>query len=31
MPSDDENKFVVMVIKELLNLCENTQGKNNKA
>ena len=31
MSVDDENKFVVCVIKELLNLCEETQGKNNKA
>lgn len=31
MSPDDENKFVVMVIKELLNLCENTPGKSNKA
>jgi exportin-1 len=28
---EEENKFVVTVIKELLNLCEKTQGKNNKA
>jgi exportin-1 len=31
MSADDENKFVVMVIKELLNLCETTPGKSNKA
>ena len=31
MSNDDENKFVVLVIKELLNLCENTSGKHNKA
>jgi exportin-1 len=31
MSPDDENKFVVSVVKELLNLCEKTQGKNNKA
>ncbi len=31
MTQDDENKFVVTVIKELLNLCEKTSGKNNKA
>jgi len=31
MSADDENKFVVSVIKELLNLCENTMGKSNKA
>lgn len=31
MSSDDENKFVVTVVKELLNLCEKTAGKNNKA
>jgi exportin-1 len=31
MSSDDENKFVVSVIKELLNLCEKTSGKSNKA
>jgi exportin-1 len=28
---EDENKFVVSVIKELLNLCEKTSGKSNKA
>lgn len=31
MSTDDENKFVVIVIKELLNLCEKTSGKSNKA
>jgi len=31
MTQDDENKFVVTVIKELLNLCEKTSGKSNKA
>ena len=31
MAVDDENKFVVTVVKELLNLCEKTQGKSNKA
>lgn len=31
MSGDDENKFVVSVVKELLNLCEKTQGKSNKA
>jgi exportin-1 len=31
MNNDDENKFVVTVVKELLNLCEKTLGKNNKA
>lgn len=31
MSADDENKFVVCVIKELLNLCENTMGKSSKA
>lgn len=31
MPVEDENKFVVAVVKELLNLCEKTQGKSNKA
>jgi len=31
MLEDDENKFVVQVIKELLNLCEKTTGKSNKA
>jgi exportin-1 len=31
MSVDDENKFVVSVVKELLNLCEKTQGKSNKA
>ena len=27
----DEEKFVILVIKELLNLCEKTEGKGNKA
>lgn len=31
MQVEDENKFVVSVIKELLNLCEKTSGKSNKA
>lgn len=31
MSIEDENKFVVSVIKELLNLCEKTHGKSNKA
>ena len=31
MQIEDENKFVVSVIKELLNLCEKTSGKSNKA
>lgn len=31
MNVDEENKFVVSVVKELLNLCEKTQGKSNKA
>jgi exportin-1 len=31
MSVEDENKFVVTVIKELLNLCEKTSGKSNKA
>lgn len=31
MSLEDENKFVVSVIKELLNLCEKTSGKSNKA
>lgn len=31
MAVEDENKFVVSVVKELLNLCEKTQGKSNKA
>jgi exportin-1 len=31
MSPEDENKFVVSVIKELLNLCEKTTGKSNKA
>ena len=31
MLPEEENKFVVTVIKELLNLCEKTPGKSNKA
>lgn len=31
MSVDEENSFVVSVVKELLNLCEKKQGKNNKA
>jgi exportin-1 len=31
MLPEEENKFVVTVIKELLNLCERTHGKSNKA
>ena len=31
MSPEDENKFVVSIVKELLNLCEKTSGKNNKA
>jgi len=31
MAVEDENKFVVTVVKELLNLCEKTNGKSNKA
>ena len=31
MSIEDENKFVVSVVKELLNLCEKTSGKSNKA
>jgi exportin-1 len=31
MTTEDENKFVVSVVKELLNLCEKTAGKSNKA
>jgi exportin-1 len=31
MSEEDENRFVVSVIKELLNLCEKTHGKDNKA
>ena len=31
MLPEEENKFVVTVIKGLLNLCEKTSGKNNKA
>ena len=31
MAEDEENKFVVTVIKELLTLCEKTFGKSYKA
>jgi exportin-1 len=31
MQIEEENKFVVSVVKELLNLCEKTSGKTNKA
>jgi exportin-1 len=31
MKMEDENKFVVSVVKELLTLCEKAQGKSNKA
>ena len=31
MPEDDENAFVVSVIKELLNMCEHAKGKSQKA
>ena len=31
MTVDEENKFVVLVIKELLNLCEFSKGKSNTA
>lgn len=31
MGEEEENKFVVSVIKELLNLCEHSKGKSNKA
>ena len=31
MGPDEESKFVVSVIKELLNLCEHAKGKSNKA
>jgi len=31
MPIEDENQFVVTVVKELLNLCEKKNGKSNKA
>jgi exportin-1 len=27
----EEERFVIQVIKELLNLCEKTEGKGNKA
>ncbi|XP_022744977.1 protein EXPORTIN 1A-like isoform X7 [Durio zibethinus] len=31
MMEDQENRFLVMVIRDLLNLCEITKGKDNKA
>ncbi|ONK65879.1 uncharacterized protein A4U43_C06F1910 [Asparagus officinalis] len=31
MQEDQENRFLVMVIRDLLNLCEITKGKDNKA
>ena len=31
MSEDDEKRFLVVVIKELLGLCENKRGKDNKA
>ncbi|KAL0709626.1 hypothetical protein Bca4012_016604 [Brassica carinata] len=31
MSEDQENRFLVMVIRDLLNLCEITKGKDNKA
>ena len=31
MVEEEENRFVVIVIKELLNLVEKKKGKNNKA
>ncbi|XP_057450161.1 protein EXPORTIN 1A-like [Lotus japonicus] len=31
MMEDQENRFLVMVIRDLLNLCEFTKGKDNKA
>jgi hypothetical protein len=31
MEPEEENKFVVSVIKELLTLCEKTNGKSFKA
>jgi len=31
MSEDEENKFVVTVIKELLTLCEKAYGKSYKA
>ncbi|XP_010276735.1 PREDICTED: protein EXPORTIN 1A [Nelumbo nucifera] len=31
MMEDQENRFLVMVIRDLLNLCEVTKGKDNKA
>ena len=31
MKTEDENHFIVQVVKELLNLCEKKSGKANKA
>lgn len=31
MVEEQENRFLVTVIRDLLNLCENTRGKDNKA
>lgn len=31
MRPEEENHFIVQVVKELLNLCEKKQGKSNKA
>ena len=31
MAEDQENRFLVTVIRDLLNLCEITRGKDNKA
>ena len=31
MRIEDENSFIVQIVKELLNLCEKTHGKSNKA
>ncbi|XP_062104975.1 protein EXPORTIN 1A-like [Humulus lupulus] len=31
MMEEQENRFLVMVIRDLLNLCEITKGKDNKA
>eukprot|EP00201_Polytomella_parva_P003399 CAMPEP_0175074682 /NCGR_PEP_ID=MMETSP0052_2-20121109/21468_1 /TAXON_ID=51329 ORGANISM="Polytomella parva, Strain SAG 63-3" /NCGR_SAMPLE_ID=MMETSP0052_2 /ASSEMBLY_ACC=CAM_ASM_000194 /LENGTH=702 /DNA_ID=CAMNT_0016343059 /DNA_START=305 /DNA_END=2409 /DNA_ORIENTATION=- len=31
MAEEQENRFLVMVIRDLLNLCESTRGKDNKA
>ncbi|MCL7034658.1 hypothetical protein MKW94_004053 [Papaver nudicaule] len=31
MVEEQENRFLVMVIRDLLNLCEHTKGKDNKA